>query len=252
MAIIRKGYDNTKTYIGLLSDDEIEKADLLLSELVEKIPKIEEELKKKYGMTLDYKYYLGEHLAKYIQEKRIKERERLYFWREIEEFASKNHNPNSESDQRHFYEYCYLIYSVGYNLAHALTYRQWNDILARKRIRSDTRIFQWFHYKQQNNEKLYWRDFLPVLNGYLLNKDTTVFSDDEIYDVYNKLNYIAKMFFQLTKRYAGKNKDNLTKARRTNFSKYKKIFIDKALILLRENNVNDETLDLAYKSIFLI
>ena len=193
MAIIRKSYDNSKRFIGLLTNAEIEHAEELLKELEINIPSIETTLQNKHGNGLDYKYYLGEYLAKYIDQESIKDRERLYFWREIEEFASLNNNPKSESNQRHFYEYCYIIFSFGYKIAHSLTYRQWNDILARKRIRQDVRIFNWFEIKNEEKANLYWRNFLPTLNEFLSKKDTSVFSIDELYQIYESILIIARV-----------------------------------------------------------
>jgi len=234
-----------------MSDEEMEHADVLLEKLINEIPQVESSLQRKYNNSLDYKYYLGKHLHDYITSEGIKERERLYFWREIEDFASTNDNPNSESDQRHFYEYCYTIYTFGYDIAHALTYREWNDILARKKIRQDERIFKWFLDKKTNHESLNWRSLLPTLNSYLTKTDTSVFSDQELFAMYDKLHLIAYCFDNFVKEYGGKNKSNLTPARRKHFSKYKKKYISEALQSLRENRLDEKYLEKIFSKIFL-
>lgn len=251
--IINTSEDNYKVYNGLLSQKEIEEAENLLSHLLERIPIIEDNLKIQYNDTLDYKYYMGKELSHFIDTEKIPDRERIYFWNEIDTFVSKNH-PKNRSEKRNFYEYCYLIYTFGFDIAHSLTWRQWNDILDRKKIRADNRIFFWINQKKSNKRlSRYWRDFVITLNMYIEKKDTSVFTDEELFAIYDSLLNIAEQYNVLYNLYFNKNKVKLTSARHKNPLKYKKMFINESIVLLRKSpNDFNECLEASFIKIFLL
>jgi len=251
MAIIRKR-NNIKKYIGLLTPEEIKKSNEMLEILQSEIPKIESELSDRYQNTLEYKYYLGEYLSNFIGKSNIKPKERLYFWKMIEEFASENNNPKSETNQRHFYEYCYRIFSFGYETAFSLSYREWNDLLARKKILQDVRIIKWFKLRNKEKARFSWRNFLPTLNKYLEKKDTMIFTDEELFTIYEKIAFIGDSFEKLEKKYLSKDKSNLTEGRRRNYSNFKKKYIAYCISIMNEQNFNFSYFEKEFKKLFLV
>jgi hypothetical protein len=182
--------NNEKYYKGLLTTSEMVEVDNLLEKLIVELPKVENDLLLKHGNTINYKYYLGEYLNQYIVVNEIYHRERLAFWEQIDDFVSREH-PSNRSKQRNYYEYCYLIYNIKKDISLNLSWRQWNDILDRKTIREDNRIFNWLAIKCKDPKfSRNWRLFVKKFNKYLTRnrlKDTSILELNEFYILLDKL-----------------------------------------------------------------
>ena len=116
--LVERDEAGRKIYRGFLSSEETKKADLLLGFLQDEIPNIGLLLKEKYGDGVLYKYYLGQRLGELLDEYNIQEKERLYFWNEIKNFApdkERKRNDGGDSKTRKFYEQCYQLSKIDIN-----------------------------------------------------------------------------------------------------------------------------------------
>lgn len=184
-----------KIYRGFLSSKETEKADLLLGFLQDEIPSLGKTLNELYGDTVLYKYYLGKRLGELLEEYKISERDRLYFWNEIKNFASDKERSRVEgknSKTRKFYEQCYALSSIDLDIVKKLSWRQWQDLLDRVANREDERLYRWIGIHEPKIKENEWRSFEKALNLFLKNKDTSVFEDDELFELYEMILIMAQ------------------------------------------------------------
>ncbi|APM39903.1 ATP-dependent helicase [Clostridium kluyveri] len=164
--------------------------DNLLLDLENDIPKIEEGLKKEYGKSVLYKYFLGKCLSDFLEKYKINDSERRKFWDEIKDFATqevRKRDDGSVSKRRSFYEQCYVLSQYNIEVVQKLSWRQWQDLLDRVSNREDERIFEWLRNISEKIREDDWREFEKALHLYLKSKDTSVFSDDELFEIYNTL-----------------------------------------------------------------
>lgn len=76
---------------------------------------------------------------------------------------------------------------IDQEIVEKLSWRQWQDILDRVGNREDARIFEWLRSKKEKIREDDWREFEKGLHLYLKNKDTSVFSDAELYEIYESI-----------------------------------------------------------------
>jgi len=208
-------------YDGLLSSKEKASIDEILNALKEEIPQIELDLEETYGKSVLYKYNLGEFLSQLLSKYNISASERRRFWDEIKIFATKENrtrNEGANSVTRSFYEQCYVLSQYDIEAVKKLSWRQWQDILDRVGNREDERIFEWIKNKSDKIREDDWREFEKGLHLYLKNKDTSVFSDDELYAIYDSILEMSKYwriaFTQFSKDFPNSAKIK-SKARRS-------------------------------------
>ena len=84
-----------------------------------------------------------------------------------------------------------------------LSWRQWQDIFDRVGNREDERIFEWIRNNKKKIREDDWREFEKGLHLYLKNKDTSVFSDEELFEIYDSImamgQYCRIAFVQFSK-----------------------------------------------------
>lgn len=195
-------------YDGLLSSKEIATTDEILNALRQEIPQIESDLGEAYGKTVLYKYNLGKFLGELLKKYNISASERRKFWDEIKTFATKENrirNEGTNAETRSFYGQCYKLSQFDQEIVEKLSWRQWQDILDRVSNREDARIFEWIRNKKEKIREDDWREFEKGLNLYLKSKDTSVFTDDELFEIYesilNMSRYWRVAFAQFSKDY---------------------------------------------------
>jgi len=177
-------------YDGLLSSQEKATVDEILNTLKTEIPVIETELKEAYGQSVWYKYNLGIILSNLLEKYEITFAERRKFWDEIKNFATKEErkrNDGKKTATRSFYEQCYILSQYDKEVVEKLTWRQWQDLLDRVGNREDERIFQWIRSYPEKFREDDWREFEKALHLYLKDKDTSVFEDDELFQIYDSI-----------------------------------------------------------------
>ena len=112
---------------------------------------------------------------------------------------------------RSFYEQCFVLSQYDKEVVEKLSWRQWQDILDRVSNREDERIFEWIRNKTEKIREDDWREFEKALHLFLKSKDTSVFSDIEVFDIYNSLYsmsvYWRIAFSAILKRFSEKRKN---------------------------------------------
>ena len=208
-------------YKGLLTAKEIATIDDILKALKAEIPQIESDLEEAYGKGVLYKYYLGKFLGELLTKYDISYSERRRFWDEIKTFATKEtriRNEGTNAITRSFYEQCYVLSQFDTDVVEKLSWRQWQDILDRVGNRADERIFEWIRQKDEKIREDDWREFEKGLHLYLKSKDTSVFTDEELFEIYDSILEMSK-YWRIA--FAQFSKDNpksakiKTKARRS-------------------------------------
>ena len=189
--------EGRKIYRGFLSSEETKKADLLLGYLKDEIPKIGKQLSEQYGDGVLYKYFMGKRLSLLLDEYEIEDRERVYFWNEIKNFAAdkvRKRDDGENSKTRKFYEQCYQLSMLDQSIVEKLSWRQWQDLLDRKSNREDDRIFLWIGIHEPKIKEKEWRPFEKALHAFLKNKDTSVFEDEELFEIYEMILLMAQQW----------------------------------------------------------
>lgn len=187
---VEKDDQGRKVYRGFLSSSETKEADALLEYLQNEIPNIGAQLSKEYGDTVLYKYYMGKKLSELLEQFGVPEKERLYFWDEIKNFAAdkeRKRQDGSKSKTRKFYEQCYQLSKIEKETVEKMSWRQWQDLLDRTANREDERIFKWIGIHEPKIKEKEWRSFEKALNLFLKKKDTSIFEDDELFSIYEML-----------------------------------------------------------------
>lgn len=177
-------------YQGLLSSKEKATIIEILNALREEIPQIESDLEETYGNSVLYKYYLGKFLGELLVKYGISISERRQFWDEIKTFATQEkrvRNEGTKAVTRSFYQQCYVLSQYDLDVVVKLSWRQWQDILDRVGDREDDRLFTWIKNRDEKFRQDDWREFLKGLHQYLKNKDTSVFSDEELFEIYDSI-----------------------------------------------------------------
>ena len=182
--------DGHLVYKGLLTAKEIATINEILNALKQEIPQIEADLEEAYGKSVLYKYNLGKFLGELLTKYNISASERKRFWDEIKTFATKENRRRDESknaETRSFYGQCYRLSQFDQEVVKKLSWRQWQDILDRVLNREDERIFEWIRNKKEKIREDDWREFEKGLHLYLKKKDTSVFTDDELFEIYESI-----------------------------------------------------------------
>lgn len=193
--IVRLDAEGHLLYEGLLSSQEIATIDEILNALKEEIPQIEADLEETYGKSVLYKYNLGKILGELLTKYDISFSERRKFWDEIKNFATKENrkrNEGTNAETRSFYGQCYRLSQYDQDIVEKLSWRQWQDILDRVGNREDERIFEWIRHKSEKIREDDWREFEKGLHLYLKKKDTSVFTDKELFEIYESILEMAK------------------------------------------------------------
>lgn len=186
-------------YDGLLSSKEIATIDEILNALKQEIPQIEYDLEETYGKSVLYKYNLGKFLGGLLTKYNISASERRKFWDEIKTFATKENrirNEGTNAETRSFYGQCYRLSQFDQEIVEKLSWRQWQDLLDRVSNREDERIFKWIRDRKEKIREDDWREFEKGLHLYLKSKDTSVFSDKELFDIYDSI-YAMSIYWRI-------------------------------------------------------
>ncbi len=240
--------DGHLVYEGLLSSKEIASIEEILNALKQEIPQIESDLEETYGKSVLYKYNLGKFLGELLKKYEITPSERRRFWDEIKDFATNENRTRKEgtnAETRSFYGQCYRLSQIDQEIVEKLSWRQWQDILDRVANREDERIFEWIrNYKEKIREDD-WREFEKGLHLYLKNKDTSVFSDKELFDIYDSIMSMGQ-FWRIA--FGKFSKDNPNSAKINSKARRSKKYQEKCFMLKRElhKDLDDEIFSEAF------
>ena len=214
--------NGTIEYEGMLSSREKASIDEIIEALQSEIPSVESELKQQYGDSCQYKYYLGKVLGLLLQKFGIPYKERRKFWDEIKYLASEEKRARDEgtnSVRRSFYEQCYVLSQFEKETVDKLSWRQWENLLDRKDVGEDDRLFSWIkNYKGKIKENE-WREFHKALHQYLKKKDTSVFSDAEIFEIYDSIMVACKVWLKKLAAFSKEHPKSQKIANKTEWSR---------------------------------
>ena len=191
-------------YSGMLSSKEKAEIDDIIDTLKEEIPEIENELSEKYGNSVWYRYYLGKVMGELLKRFNVSFAERRKFWDEIKVLASKEERIRNEGKgavTRSFYQQCFVLSELNENTVTKLSARQWQDLLDRVANREDERIFSCIEKYPDKIREDDWREFEKALHQYLKGKDTSVFEDDEVFEIYDSIMLMAQEWRTQLKEY---------------------------------------------------
>lgn len=206
-------------YDGLLSSKEIATIDEILNALKSELPQVEKDLEEEYGNGVLYKYYLGKVVGDLLNKYNINASERRMFWDEIKTLVTEKARAREDgknSVTRSFYEQCYQLSLIDIDVVQKLSWRQWQDLLDRVGNREDERIFLWIKQKDEKIREDDWREFEKGLHLYLKNKDTSVFTNEELFDIYDSILEMSKYWRTALAQFA---KDNPNSAKTSGASK---------------------------------
>lgn len=248
--IVNLDKDGHLVYDGFLSSKEKASVDEVLSSLQQEIPQIEKDLSELYGKSVLYKYNLGLFLGELLEKYSITSSERRRFWDEIKDLASsdtRKRQDGKDSAVRSFFEQCYVLSQIDKATVEKLSWRQWQDLLDRTSNREDVRIYDWIKRYPEKIKEKEWREFEKNLHAYLKDKDTSVFSDEKLFGIYDSLLAMGKYWLSAFDDFAKNNpKSNKVKTK----AKRSKKYIDACLRLRRERKqpLNEDI----FSSAFLI
>lgn len=213
-------------YEGFLSSKEVATINEIVETLKKELPEIQLQLEQKYGSSASYKYYLGEFLGKLLDKYDIQFNERRKFWDELKLIIDKNapKRADGKNARRSYYEQCYTLSTYPKAAVDKLSWRHWQDWLDRTIAYGDKRFFEWLIQYPEKIKQIEWREFLKALNEFLKKKETSVFSDEELFKIYDSLMEMCQFWIVAFKQYR-KEHPNTAKSNQSWSKKfYKKCF----------------------------
>lgn len=225
-----------KSYIGLLTPEELEDADKLLDRLREYIPQLETGLKKKYPNRKN-KIYLahefGTHLRKLVQENNIKGHQEALFWDQIKEFASEDEYTPKDRENRKIYAYYYKLSYYPLEDVINIPWGHWSQLFDIPSVHSNENVIEWLiaKSKQKKINRALFRELIPGIRLFASNKDLTVYSKKQLFQELDLVYHISYNKEKLDKKY----KNTLSEARIKNAKKYRERYFKEVYKKLRKN-----------------
>ena len=183
----------------LVTNDEKKKAEQFDQYLKNKIKEIEKEmedkklflLKGKKGKVCKLWYEVGKSLEFVMDTSLVSADEREYVWRAIYDYVRKLHTgeiperAKRDPNTSHFC-YCYKLSRFPWHfVAMAGDWTSWSEFFDRRETKDDPRIIEWLGKRAKKNNiagRQNWlRPLTKAIHGEFKNKDTIIFSRDELY-----------------------------------------------------------------------
>lgn len=208
-------------------------------ELLERTKKAVKDLAKecKETKSLQFRYKLGLFLADMLRKENITSNLRRLFWLEVQDYTDAESLlgiPGSESSKsgRHpFLEYCYLL-AINYSeeIVFSFSWHQWNDIFDRPQVMKEPRIISWLANNLKSMNQNQFRFFLGIATFFINDNDPTFFEEDELKEKCVLFKTIAISWDKGIDEFFGGKFENVSEARKTNKSKYRKKYVDLCFI----------------------
>jgi len=177
-----------------------EELDEILSKKMKKIEKEMKDsglihLKRKRGEVLKLWYEVGKRLEFVMDTSSVRAEDREFVWRALYDHTKElapgplTKRAIREPDTSHF-SYCYKISRFPWEFVEmAGDWTSWSEFFDRKETKNDYRIIEWLGLKaKEHNVKSrqnWLRPLTKAIHKEFDKKDTTVFSDDELYERLN-------------------------------------------------------------------
>lgn len=175
--------------------------DLLLQR---RIPEIENELIEKgllrsdmpdeatpiRGGNIALWWTLGALLKPIVEDERlVKPKERRFLWEAIQMYATARIKRKNRGPSRVHWDYCYRLSRFPWQFASRLNWDDWVFFIDSKSLRQEPRINAWMQLRMKQVTGLGRKEFRTLareLNSIFKGKDTSVFSDEELFKIYDK------------------------------------------------------------------
>ncbi len=152
-----------------------------------RIKKNEKQLKQK-AIDVEIAYRIGKKLAQIVDNTNlVSPNERQWAWKALREIYFKKNIFKNRGRTRDDLEYFYKASKYPLSFIKSITWDGWNRFLDYPSIRQDERFEKWFRAKAQKIGKIkrgFLRRFTKQLYFLIKNKDTTIFSDEEVFEIY--------------------------------------------------------------------
>ncbi len=197
MAVIIKKANGKPIFNTLnISEEEKQRAMKLDEILAKTIPQIEKEweqkrMSKKYGRRINMKeaYRIGKKLAKIVDnENFVSPNERRWVWKAIREMYLSTNSIKTRGRTRDDLDYLYKASKFPFAFIKNFSWDSWRRLLDSPSVREDERFVKWIKEKVKNCgevSRVFIRKFMNNLYAKIKNKDTTVFTDRELFNIYD-------------------------------------------------------------------
>jgi hypothetical protein len=133
-------------------------------------------------------YRISERLAEIVNnENLVLPNERKWVWKALREMYLKSDTFTKRSKIRDDLEYIYKVSKYPFQFIKSITWDGWRRFLDYPSIREDERFEKWLQEKAKKSgevKKGFMRKFAKILYSLIKNKDTTVFSERELFEIY--------------------------------------------------------------------
>lgn len=189
----------------LLTGELREQAERLDEFLSKKIKEIEKEvrsigllkLKGKKGEVIKLWYEVGKQLEFVIDTSIVPAEDREFMWRALYDHAGSlapgpvTKRAEREPETSHF-SYCYMLSRFPWEfVVMAGDWTSWSEFFDRKETKNDRRIIEWLGKKAEESSfksRQNWlRPLTKAIHKQFEKKDTTVFSNEELFKILDKL-----------------------------------------------------------------
>lgn len=181
-----------------MSDNDKTKALAFDLYLKKEIPLIEKKLIKEKLITKNSLkkgesklwFTLGVELKNILQKnKLLNSKEYLWAIQAIEMYASEKILRKNRGPSRNHFDYCIRIAQFPWKYVKELNWSDWTAFFDLKSLRHEKRVDQWLTRKIEKISKLgrqTFRLFAKELNKEFKDIDTSIYSDEELFSIYNK------------------------------------------------------------------
>lgn len=178
-----------------ISEEDKKRAFKLDEVLAKAIPEIEREwseerIKKGEGRKIDIAlaYKIGKELRKIVDdESLVSPNERRWVWKAIREIYLKGTAIKIREASRDDLEYLYRASKFPSSFIKNFSWDSWRRLLDSPSLREDKRFKTWLKKKAKDTGAIkrgFFRKFTKILYALVKNKDTTILSDHELYEIY--------------------------------------------------------------------
>lgn len=208
-------------YKGIVTYSEIKYTEEQLLKMREEFQEIESKFIKKNKNKFDSErsYELGIILGNKLKEYDIIESTRYWFWSLLRYGVNTTDSRKIfQPKQREPYEHMYLLSRLPKELALKYSMSKWDHLFDITTARKDERLYTWLMNvtnKQFINSNDVFQNFCKGLKDDIEDIDTSILSDDELYEIYDET--MLKAIFIV--KYMKDNKKDLNSKQRTKFFK---------------------------------
>ncbi len=194
-------YRSDKLAVTQEAQKQAEKLDRFLADILTKI-RNEARRKKLLGLkgkkgAIDLWYFVGERLQFVDDPKIVLPEDKKYVWRAIYDHAGElvpgilTKRVLRDPRTSHF-SYCYLVSKFPWEFVKtAGDWTSWSEFFDRKETKNDRRIIEWINIRAKETDiksRQNWlRPLTKVIHKEFSEKDTAVFSKDELYGRLDKI-----------------------------------------------------------------